>query len=228
MPTSKIQGTPLPPWKRAMDVMGAFLGLLFLAPLLLLVALYIRIVSSGSPIFKQERIGFEGKPFILWKFRSMHANSDEDLHRAYLQHLILSQSEDAEELPMLKIMDDPRIIPLGNLLRKTAMDELPQLFNVLFGEMSLVGPRPAIDYEVAEYQEWELQRFKTMPGLTGLWQVSGKNDLTFTQMVRLDIEYAETLSPWLDMKILFRTLPTLVWETLRKTKGRRAGHVKGA
>ncbi len=196
----------LPRWKRAIDFGGAFLGLIVLSPLFLLVGLFIKRVSPGPVFFRQERIGYDGEPFIFMKFRSMHVNRSEDVHREYLVGLINGAADGEDAGPaMTKLQNDPRIIPFGNFLRKTCLDELPQLINVLRGEMSLVGPRPPIPYEVAEYLRWHNGRFDAVPGMTGLWQVSGKNRLSFKEMIRLDIRYAREVSFWLDMKILAKT-----------------------
>lgn len=199
---------PLLPFrKRAMDVVGALLGLVLLSPLLLLVALIIKIVSPGPILFKQQRVGYMGKTFAMWKFRTMKVNADTLLHQQYLAKLINSVTHNDENLakPMTKLDDDPRIIPFGKILRQTCLDELPQLVNVLCGEMSLVGPRPPIPYEMEEYLRWHHQRTNAVPGMTGLWQVSGKNRLTFNEMVQLDIQYWRKKSLWLDIRILLRT-----------------------
>lgn len=195
----------LPLWKRALD-----LGLIALAlPGWLIigafVALVIRVGSAGPIFFCQKRVGYKGREFMLYKFRTMHMNAASDSHRQHTQSLIKSQD------PMIKLdaQRDPRLIPLGSLLRASGLDELPQLLNVARGEMSLVGPRPCIPYECELYEPWHRGRLDAVPGLTGLWQVSGKNRTTFEQMVRLDIEYAERKSLALDLKIIFKTLPAL-------------------
>jgi lipopolysaccharide/colanic/teichoic acid biosynthesis glycosyltransferase/GGDEF domain-containing protein len=197
----------LPWWKRAIDVAGAAIGLLLTAPVLVPAAIFIKIVSPGPIFFKQERIGYLGKRFTMWKLRSMHVNNDAAKHREYIKQLIHGNSEDK---PMEKQEDNPSIIPLGKVIRATCVDELPQLINVLLGHMSLVGPRPPIPYEAAEYLRWHTDRFNTVPGMTGLWQVSGKNKLTFKEMVRLDIRYARQMSFWQDARILLKTLPVVV------------------
>lgn len=198
--------------KRLMDVSIAGIMLVLLTPLFLAVAALIKIVSRGPVFFRQERIGFMGRPFRMWKFRTMKVNADSSAHRRYLAELIQSDAspDDRSGKAMRKIANDPRIIPLGNLLRKCCIDELPQLFNVLKGQMSLIGPRPPIPYEVEEYQHWHRGRFDTIPGMTGLWQVNGKNRTTFKQMVRYDITYARHMSLWMDVKILAGTIPAIV------------------
>jgi lipopolysaccharide/colanic/teichoic acid biosynthesis glycosyltransferase len=205
----------IPFGKRAFDVVGSLVAMILLSPLLLLVALFIRIVSPGPIFFRQERVGYLGRVFTLWKFRTMHVNADTTFHRNHLRELIHNEKE------MIKLDSgkDPRIIPFGQLLRATGIDELPQLLNVLLGEMSLVGPRPCIPYEAREYSPWQTRRFDTVPGLTGLWQVSGKNRTTFKEMMRLDIGYAKNRAFWLDVKIFLKTLPAIVRQV-----GDRAGY----
>jgi lipopolysaccharide/colanic/teichoic acid biosynthesis glycosyltransferase len=194
-------------WKRALD-----LGLLLvLLPAVLgfglLVALIVKLGSPGPVFFRQKRVGYKGKEFVCLKFRTMVVNAETDSHRRHAHELIRSQS------PMVKLDQsrDPRVVPFGRVLRACGLDELPQLINVLRGEMSLVGPRPCIRYECEAYEPWHWQRFDAAPGLTGLWQVSGKNRTTFDEMVRLDIAYAQRQSLWLDLQIMARTLPAL-WQ----------------
>jgi lipopolysaccharide/colanic/teichoic acid biosynthesis glycosyltransferase len=199
------------PWQRGLDIVCSLLALIVLAPLLLLAALLIRLVSSGPVFFKQVRIGRGGKPFVLWKFRTMVVNADTALHRNHVARQIRAGADHgAAARPMSKLDHDPRVIPGGGVLRRTCIDELPQLLNVLRGEMSLVGPRPPIPYEVSEYQRWQKRRLDTLPGLTGLWQVSGKNRLTFEEMVRLDIRYSRRQSLWLNIRIILRTPGVIV------------------
>jgi lipopolysaccharide/colanic/teichoic acid biosynthesis glycosyltransferase len=201
--------------KRGFDILGAATCLLILSPLFLLIAVFIKIVSPGPVLFKQQRVGYGGHPFTFLKFRTMRQGSDSSEHQAYLVTLINGDSDKKNsDKPMTKLDDDPQIIPLGNLLRKSCLDELPQLINVLCGDMSLVGPRPPIPYEVKEYHAWHRGRFNATPGMTGLWQVSGKNRLSFREMVRLDIRYARDRSLWMDIKILFRT-PLAILEQLK-------------
>ncbi len=200
-----------PTWKRLIDIVGASLLLLLSLPLLLVVAVYIKLVSSGPAIFKQERIGLGGKSFILWKFRTMSVGADTQEHKEHVRSLIQACKDNGpHHVPMQKLDHAPYIIPLGNLLRKMCIDELPQLVNVLKGDMSLVGPRPALRYEVEEYLPWHMGRLDTLPGMTGLWQVSGKNKLSFRQMISLDIRYARSRTFLLDAKILFDTLPAIL------------------
>jgi lipopolysaccharide/colanic/teichoic acid biosynthesis glycosyltransferase len=196
--------TPL--WKRILDISGATVALAVFFPLFLIVAVYIKCVSQGPVFFKQTRIGYRGEVFRMWKFRTMHTDADQGLHLQLIGELLKNNDQ-----PMKKLADDPRLIPLGIFLRKFCIDELPQLINVLTGEMSLVGPRPDPVYAIDHYNHWYTDRFDTMPGMTGLWQVSGKNRLSFQQMMRLDIAYARKQSMWLDLKILLNTVPAILW-----------------
>ncbi|MBN1955538.1 MAG: sugar transferase [Anaerolineae bacterium] len=186
-------------FKRATDIAGSMLGLTLGFPLLGLIALAIRLDSSGPVIFRQTRVGLEGRTFEMFKFRSMRTGAEGEKE-------VLAGLNEADG-PLFKIRDDPRLTRVGRFLRRTSMDELPQLINVLRGEMSLVGPRPNVPDEVAQYQEWHKKRLKAPPGMTGLWQVSGRSRLSFDEMVLLDIYYIENWSPWLDVKILLRTIP---------------------
>jgi lipopolysaccharide/colanic/teichoic acid biosynthesis glycosyltransferase len=195
----------LPFWKRVLDLILILVlcpGLLLLGGL---VACLIKLGSPGPVLFRQRRVGYKGREFVCFKFRTMRVDADSDSHRRHTQELIRSQT------PMVKLdaRKDPRLIPLGTLLRVSGLDELPQVLNVFRGEMSLVGPRPCIPYECEAYEPWHWQRFDAVPGLTGLWQVSGKNRTTFDEMVRLDIEYSQRLNLWGDLKIIFRTVPAL-------------------
>ena len=196
--------------KRAMDVAGSAMLLAVLSPVFTTLALAIKLTSKGPVFFRQQRIGQYGKPFVLLKFRSMYMDSDAATHMNYVRQLIAGEAErhpaNGNGEGVYKLAADPRITRVGSLLRRTSMDELPQLINVLRGDMSLVGPRPPIDYEVDEYDAWHLRRLlEAKPGLTGLWQVSGRSRVSFDDMVRLDLLYAKTWSPWLDLKILLQT-----------------------
>jgi lipopolysaccharide/colanic/teichoic acid biosynthesis glycosyltransferase len=190
-----------------MDVCLGAIALLVLAPILALVALIVRLDSSGPAIFRQTRIGGGRRPFEMWKFRTMVRDASDDLHR----ELVLGLMRGAESPRRIyKLADDPRITRVGRWLRKTSVDELPQLFNVLRGEMSLVGPRPAVTYEYEAYEGWQLERLDMPQGMTGLWQVSGRNRLSYRQMHELDIEYVRGWSLWLDLKLLALTLRAVV------------------
>ena len=223
-PLEVLYARPFPLWKRAIDFFGALLFLILLSPLFLLIVLFIKVVSPGPVLYRQERIGYMRKPFTFWKFRTMHANNDPIEHRQYLSHLI------ENDAPMTKMDDrnDNRIIPFGKFLRYACIDELPQLINVLRGEMSLVGPRPCLLYEAEKYLRWHARRFDTMPGMTGLWQVSGKNRMTFKEMIRLDIKYSRTMSPLLDIKILLLTGPAILGMVSDPLKGQMASKQKAA
>lgn len=204
---------PPPPWKRALDLTVAALSLLLLSPLMLMIAALIKIVSPGSVFFRQERVGYMGKPFMCFKFRTMHSDAGTSAHRSYFTHLINSE----ERMTKLDESNDSRIIPFGKFLRMSALDELPQLINVLRGEMSIVGPRPCIPYEYLNYRGWQKQRVEATPGLTGLWQVSGKNRTTFREMMRFDINYARHKSIGLDATIMLKT-PVAIYQQLRDSK----------
>lgn len=205
----------VPRWKRSMDVLLATLGLAALTPLLILIATGIEIVSPGPVLFKQKRIGHLGQPYTCWKFRSMLAHADEAQHIDHMRHLLHSN------VPMTKLEDtnsDARLIPMGRFFRASGLDELPQLFNVLCGQMSLVGPRPCLPYEFCEFSQWQRDRCTTPPGLTGLWQVSGKNKTTFEQMMRFDVQYAKHRSLAMDLRLILST-PVVVLSQLGSCLG---------
>ncbi len=198
--------------KRLMDIAGSLFGLVIFSPLFLTIPLAIKLTSKGPVFFKQERFGRYGKRFIFLKFRSMYLNNDDAIHREYVKKLIVEMSErhsderGQKEQVVYKIQDDPRVTPLGKFLRKTSLDELPQFINVLKGEMSLVGPRPPIPYELENYSIWHRRRLLgNRPGITGLWQVTGRSSTTFDAMVRLDLRYMKNWSLWLDIKLLLQT-----------------------
>jgi exopolysaccharide production protein ExoY len=197
-------------WKRALDALLILLSLPILIPLALLVALLIRSGSRGPALFKQERVGYQGRRFMCFKFRTMFVDADATAHQGHLHQLMNSNT------PMMKMdsQGDPRIIPFGLWLRASGLDELPQLINVLRGEMSLVGPRPCLPYEYDQYLPWQKERFGTVPGLTGLWQVSGKNKTTFAEMIQMDIKYAKNKTLWWDLKIILMTIPALIMQML--------------
>jgi lipopolysaccharide/colanic/teichoic acid biosynthesis glycosyltransferase len=195
--------------KRAIDIVGSASALLLLSPVLFVIAVAIKLTSHGPILFRQQRVGKYGSRFTFLKFRSMYFKNDAKIHQDFVRKLILAnkdQKQGDDEKGVYKIKDDPRITPIGRLIRKTSLDELPQFFNVLVGEMSLVGPRPPIPYEVEAYDTWHRRRYlESKPGITGLWQVEGRSRIRFDDMVRLDLKYAKTCSPWLDLKILLRT-----------------------
>ncbi|WP_332237864.1 sugar transferase [Sporolactobacillus sp. KGMB 08714] len=185
--------------KRVIDVFGSLAGLILLSPLLLIISLLIKLEEpKAKVIFKQIRLGKNEKPFNMYKFRSMVPNAEEQLKS------LLNKNEASGA--MFKMKDDPRVTRLGHFLRKTSMDELPQLVNVLKGDMSLVGPRPPLPREVAEYTDYDKQRLLVKPGCTGLWQVSGRSNVGFDEMVRLDLEYIQNRNLFLDTKIVLKTV----------------------
>jgi exopolysaccharide biosynthesis polyprenyl glycosylphosphotransferase len=195
--------------KRMMDIVGSLLALILLAPVFLITAAAIKMTSQGPVFFRQRRMGQHGKSFVFLKFRSMYVNNDAGVHREYVKQLIAgkaSKNSDANGEGVYKLTKDSRITTVGAFLRKTSLDEIPQFFNVLKGEMSLVGPRPPVPYEVEAYDIWHRRRLlEAKPGITGLWQVCGRSRVKFDDMVRLDLHYARTWSPWMDIKILART-----------------------
>ncbi len=194
---------PMPFWKRGIDISMALIGLILTSPLLALISLAVMADSRGGPIFRQTRVGHGGRCFTCWKFRSMRLGSE----RLHAEMLAANEANGH----IFKMRDDPRRTRVGKLLRKSSLDELPQLLNVLRGEMSLVGPRPPLVTEVLDYELHELRRLATLPGITGLWQVTLRGKHDFADMIELDVRYAEDLSFWLDLKILLKTIPTVVF-----------------
>lgn len=202
-----ISNYTMPTWKRFIDIIVSALALVVASPLFLITTILIKIVAPGPVFFKQERVGYMGKKFIMIKFRSMKVGNCTNAHKEYVAELINGAEgrDENSNKPMIKQDNLSSLIPYGKILRRSCIDELPQLINVLRGEMSIIGPRPPIPYEVEEYLNWHNGRFDAVPGITGLWQVSGKNRLTFEQMIRLDIRYSRQKSFWLDMKIILKT-----------------------
>ena len=197
--------------KRCMDIVGAVVLLLLAAPIMLVAAIAVKTTSPGPIIYTQMRLGRKGVPFAFYKFRSMTVSADENVHREYVTRLIEGKNDEANQgdsdKPVYKLQGDSRITRVGSFLRKTSIDELPQLFNVLKGDLSLVGPRPPIGYEAELYQPWHLRRIlEGRPGITGLWQVEGRNRVTFDEMVRMDLRYTRTWTLWMDIKILMKTV----------------------
>jgi lipopolysaccharide/colanic/teichoic acid biosynthesis glycosyltransferase len=196
--------------KQTMDTIGSALMLAFFSPLLLVIAMAVKVSSKGPVFFRQQRVGRYGKNFTFLKFRSMRVNNDQRVHQDYVIKLITGGTQqfpsNENSSGVYKLTNDARVTRIGKVLRRTSLDELPQLVNVLKGDMSLVGPRPAIPYEFAAYQTWHRRRvLEVKPGITGLWQVTGRSRVKFDDMVRLDLRYATSWSPWLDIKILMRT-----------------------
>jgi len=203
------------PLKRVMDVVGAIVAFIVFGPIMLAAALAVKLSSRGPVIFKQTRLGQDGVPFTFYKFRSMAVNTDDSIHRQYVAQLIQGEppppSSGGMQSPGYKMKSDPRITRVGRILRKTSIDELPQFFNVLKGDMSLVGPRPPIPYEAENYQSWHLRRLLTLkPGITGLWQVEGRSTVTFNEMVRMDLRYIRDCSLLLDLRILLKTVLVVI------------------
>jgi lipopolysaccharide/colanic/teichoic acid biosynthesis glycosyltransferase len=196
--------------KRTMDVVGSLMMLLLLSPVFFLIAAAVKLTSRGPVLFRQQRIGEHGVPFTFLKFRSMYVNNDSKKHQEYVRQLISGtaekQSTSSNGDGIFKLTNDPRITRIGSFLRRTSLDELPQFLNVLRGEMSLVGPRPPVPYEVEAYATWHRKRLlEAKPGITGLWQIYGRSKVGFDDMVRLDLQYARQSSAWLDLKILLQT-----------------------
>ena len=201
--------------KRSMDVAGSLFALIVLSPVFLTIAAAIKLTSQGPVFFKQKRVGRYGKCFTFLKFRSMYVNNDASQHKEYVRQLIAGEADrkpvSGHGTGIYKLTQDKRITTIGRIIRRTSLDELPQFFNVLWGDMSLVGPRPPIPYEVEAYDIWHRRRvLEAKPGITGLWQVHGRSRVAFDEMVRLDLRYARNWSPWLDLKILLQT-PKAVW-----------------
>lgn len=205
--------TPARGVKRAIDIAGALAGLLLLLPFLALIALLIKLTSPGPVLYRQERVGRGGRIFHFYKFRSMIVDADEKVHRAYLENLVRNGSaagvDEGGQL-VYKLVNDPRVTRVGGFLRRTSLDELPQLWNILKGEMSLVGPRPCLSYEWELYKDWQKRRLDVTPGLTGLWQVTGRSRVSFEDMVLLDLYYIAHWSVGLDLELILRTVPIML------------------
>jgi len=212
---------PMPPWKRGLDLCCCVLAFPFFALLTTFVAALMRFTSPGPIFFRQERVGLNGRRFKIYKFRSMHVGADTRGHQAYFAQLMQTNS------PMQKLDNrgDSRLIAGAWLLRSTGLDELPQIVNVWQGDMSIVGPRPCIPYEFEQYTDDQKARFDSAPGLTGLWQVSGKNRTTFDEMIRLDTAYSSRKSLWLDIKIILMTVPALCIQVADVRRARRENGV---
>ena len=199
----------MPFWKRALDLFCILLTAPVWLPVMAVLGILIKVVSPGPALFRQERIGYLGRRFTIFKFRTMRVNADTGVHQGHLHRLMDSNA------PMVKLdaSGDPRLIPSGLMLRSLGLDELPQIFNVIRGEMSLVGPRPCVPYEYENYTPHHRRRLEAVPGLTGLWQVSGKNRTTFEEMINLDIKYATHKTLFMDLKIIFKTVPAIMSQT---------------
>jgi len=195
----------VPGWKSSFDLIWILLSLPIWLPLMLLLMLLTRIASPGPVFYRQKRVGLGGRHFLIWKFRTMKLSAETQTHESYFQELMRS------DCPMTKLdaQGDPRLAPFGRILRASGLDELPQIFNVLCGEMSLVGPRPCLPNEFAGYEPWQRERMNCLPGLTGYWQVNGKNKTTFNEMIAMDLFYLKNISILLDLKIMLKTFAVL-------------------
>jgi lipopolysaccharide/colanic/teichoic acid biosynthesis glycosyltransferase len=207
----------VPAWKAALDLAFILVLLPVWLPLMLLLMLLTIIASPGPIFYRQKRVGLGGKQFLIWKFRTMKVSAETRGHERYFEELIRTNCV----MTKLDTRGDPRLTPFGRILRASGLDELPQIFNVLSGDMSLVGPRPCLPNEFANYELWQRQRVNALPGLTGLWQVSGKNKTTFNDMIRMDLDYLTKMSLLLDLKIMFKTVATITQQVIesRQTVG---------
>ena len=217
---SELNGTELfhiPRWKRILDLTCIFLALPIWLPVMILLMLWIKIASPGPVFYRQERVGYRRDRFMIFKFRTMHVNADTRTHEEYFASLM------QRDCPMTKLdaEGDSRLIKGGRFLRASGLDELPQIFNVLRGEMSLVGPRPCLPHEFQRYKVWQQRRVNAPPGLTGYWQVNGKNKTTFSEMIAMDLFYANNMSLWLDLTIMLKTIPALVGQMLEPRRTSR-------
>ncbi len=210
----------LPRWKRVLDLTLVFASFPLWFPLMMVVMILIKLGSSGPILYRQERVGYLGNLFMIFKFRSMKVNAETDSHKQHLASLMGNNS------PMTKLdaAGDPRLIPLGRIFRATGLDELPQIFNVIRGEMSLVGPRPCLPYEFQRYEPWQQERVNAAPGLTGYWQVNGKNKTTFSEMIDMDIYYSRNMSLLLDLAILLKTIPAITQQVFEAQTRARSQH----
>ena len=209
-----VERSEIPRWKRILDVTLVSLTLPCWLPLMILIMGAIRFTSRGPVFYRQERIGYRRRRFMMFKFRTMRVGAETKTHEEYYAYLMRA------DCPMAKLdaHGDSRLIACGRVLRATGLDELPQIFNVLRGEMSLVGPRPCLPSEFQRYEKWQRKRVNGLPGLTGYWQVNGKNETTFSEMVAMDLFYLRNMSPWRDLVIIFKTVPALIGQALESRK----------
>lgn len=207
---SATSGETLPVWKAALDVVCIVVFAPLWLPLMLLLMLLTRAASAGPIFYRQRRVGLAGRHFLIWKFRTMKVSAETQTHELYFEELMRRDCA----MTKLDANGDPRLAPFGRFLRASGLDELPQIINVLAGEMSLVGPRPCLPNEFANYEPWQRKRVNALPGLTGLWQVSGKNKTTFNDMIRMDLTYVSNMSLSLDLKIMFKTAGTIAREVI--------------
>jgi lipopolysaccharide/colanic/teichoic acid biosynthesis glycosyltransferase len=220
VPLTSSQTVPV--WKSTLDVVCIVLSAPLWLPLMLLLMLVTRVASPGPVFYRQRRVGLGGKHFLIWKFRTMKVSAETQTHERYFEELIRTNCV----MTKLDANGDPRLAPFGRILRASGLDELPQIFNVLAGDMSLVGPRPCLPNEFSNYEPWQRKRVNALPGLTGLWQVSGKNKTTFNDMIGMDLAYLNNMSLLLDLKIMFKTAATIAQEVIecRETSVRRRQH----
>lgn len=197
--------------KRVIDIVFSAAVIILGFPFYLLVAALIKLTSEGPVLFVQERVGKDGQPFKFYKFRTMMVDNSDVVHRSFAENFIKGKVMEDSDAGVYKLRRDPRVTSIGRFLRRSSLDELPQFINVLKGEMTLVGPRPPLTYELAHYKEWHKGRLTTKPGLTGLWQVSGRSSVTFDEMVMLDLYYIDNWSLLLDVKIILRTIPVMIF-----------------
>ena len=209
-----VERSEIPRWKRILDVTLVLLALPCWLPLMILIMGAIRFTSRGPVFYRQERIGYRHRRFMMFKFRTMHVGAETKTHEEYYAYLMRA------DCPMAKLdaQGDSRLIACGRVLRASGLDELPQIFNVLRGEMSLVGPRPCLPSEFQRYEKWQRKRVNGLPGLTGYWQVNGKNETTFSEMITMDLFYLRNMSPWRDLVIIFKTVPALIGQALESRK----------
>ena len=198
------------PWdssmKRCVDVLGSLAAILMFSPLFVVIAILVKSTSEGPMLFATKRVGRYGKEFRFYKFRTMKVNNDPEIHQRFVKRLITGEKDLAAEGGLYKLKNDPRVTPVGKILRRTSLDELPQFVNVLLNDMSLVGPRPPLPYEYSNYRNWHKRRvLELKPGITGLWQVKGRSRTTFDEMVRMDIQYSLSRSVWSDLRIILQT-----------------------
>ncbi len=217
--TAEAKTLQIPHWKRVLDITLVLITLPIWLSLMIIAALWVRLSSPGPIIFRQERVGHGRKTFMIFKFRSMKLNVETESHERHFERLMQTNC------PMVKLdaCGDPRLIPLGRILRASSLDELPQIFNVIRGEMSLVGPRPCTLPEFERYKEWQKARVNVPPGLTGYWQVHGKNNTTFSEMIEMDIYYGRNMSAGMDLGIILKTIPAIAAQFLESRIRSRAG-----
>lgn len=201
-----------PTAKRALDLTISVLFLIAFAPVWLVIAAALKMDSRGPVLFRQARVGRNGETFMVYKFRSMHVNNDDAAHRKFVEAFMAAPSN-SDGSSYFKIKNDPRVTRVGRILRKTSLDEIPQILNVLKGEMSIVGPRPALPWEVAQYEPWQRERLYALPGITGTWQVEGRSRVSFDEMMRMDISYVRAPSMWGDISLILRTVPAVLLGT---------------